>query len=103
MDLLRVFYAEYMVDHTSFLTWLVQFLQTCNLAQASFIARVALTYVKDMFPCRALTRMLMDGCLNKLQEVRTFKQIKKVGSMHYALPRSLCKEDGIRGVPSEYR
>lgn len=60
-----------MVDHTSFLTWLVQFLQTCNLAQASFIARVALTYVKDMFPCRALTRMLMDGCLNKLQEVRT--------------------------------
>lgn len=58
-----------MVDHTAFLAWLVQFLFSCNLAQATFIARIAHIYVKDMFSCRALTKMLIDACLTKLQEV----------------------------------
>lgn len=70
IDLLRVFYAEFMVDHTTFLAWLVQTLNTANLAQATFVTRLAEEYLDEMYTCRALLRPFVDACLNKLQEVR---------------------------------
>ncbi|KAH8119597.1 hypothetical protein DFH11DRAFT_1501865 [Phellopilus nigrolimitatus] len=68
LDLLRVFYLEYMVDHTTFLSWLVQLLGTCNLAQAGFVARLAEDYLTGMSSCRALVKPFIDACLAKLQE-----------------------------------
>ena len=65
-----MFYSEFMVDHTTFLSWLVQTMGGCNLAQASFVARLADDYLSDMSSCRALMKPFIDACLRKLQDVR---------------------------------
>ncbi|KAI5116750.1 hypothetical protein M0805_001608 [Coniferiporia weirii] len=69
LDLLRLFYSELMVDHTTFLSWLVQILGGCNLAQAGFVARLAEDYLSGMSSCRALVKPFIDACLGKLQEI----------------------------------
>ncbi|THH04935.1 hypothetical protein EW145_g5157 [Phellinidium pouzarii] len=69
LDLLKVFYSEHMVDHTTFLSWLVQILGSCNLAQAGFITRLADDYLGGMSSCRALLKPFIDACLAKLQEI----------------------------------
>lgn len=58
-----------MVDHTTFLVWLVQTIGSSNLAQAAFVARLAEDYLDEMYSCRALLRPFIDACLTKLQEV----------------------------------
>ena len=70
LELLRIFYGEHMVDHATFLSWLVQTMVTCNLAQAGFAARLMDDFHSDLYTCRALTRPLVEACLMKLQEVR---------------------------------
>lgn len=58
-----------MVDHATFLSWLVQTLVTCNLAQAGFAARLLDDFHSDLYSCRALSKQLLGACLTKLQEV----------------------------------
>ena len=58
-----------MVDHTTFLAWLVQTVNTPNLAQAAFVATLAEDYLDEMYSCRALLRPFIDACLSKLQGV----------------------------------
>jgi mediator of RNA polymerase II transcription subunit 12, fungi type len=70
LDLLREFYAECLVDHGTFLSWLAQQLTTSNLAQANFVARIADEYLEGMLPYRGLQRAMIDGCLAKHIEVR---------------------------------
>jgi mediator of RNA polymerase II transcription subunit 12 len=69
LDLLREFYAESLVDHGTFLSWLAQQMGISNLAQANFVARIADEYLEGMLPYRALQRTLIDGCLAKHSEV----------------------------------
>jgi len=69
LKLLRTFYAEHLVDHRTFLTWLVHQMTSCNLAQAGFIIRLADEYLDDILSSRALTRPLVEACLAKLLEV----------------------------------
>ncbi|KAF8629229.1 hypothetical protein AX17_005811 [Amanita inopinata Kibby_2008] len=71
LQLLRIFYAEGMVDKRTFLVWLVQQVATCNLAQAGFVARLAEEYSIDINESRALARSFVDACLNKLSEIRS--------------------------------
>jgi len=40
----------------------------CNLAQASFVARLADEYLDGMLGSRALTKHFVDACLAKLVE-----------------------------------
>ncbi|EPQ57624.1 hypothetical protein GLOTRDRAFT_137894 [Gloeophyllum trabeum ATCC 11539] len=70
LDLLRTFYAEGLVDNRTFLSWLVQQMASCNLAQAGFVARLADEYLDGMLVSRALTRPFVDACLNKLAEIK---------------------------------
>jgi hypothetical protein len=69
LKLLRTFYAEDLVDHKTFLMWLVQQMTTCNLAQAGFLTRLTNEYINDIFSSRALARPLGEACLAKLSEV----------------------------------
>ena len=69
IDLLRIFYLEFMVDHATFLAWLVKTLTAANLAQAAFLTRLAEDYLDEMYTCRALLKPFVDACLTKLQEV----------------------------------
>ncbi|KAF8196466.1 transcription mediator complex subunit Med12-domain-containing protein [Pholiota molesta] len=71
LKLLRTFYAEDLVDHKTFLMWLVQQMTTCNLAQAGFLTRLTDEYINDIFSSRALARPLGEACLAKLSEIRT--------------------------------
>lgn len=66
-----------MVDHTTFLSWLVQIMSNCNLAQAGFITRLADDYLSDMGSCRALVKPFIDSCLVKLQDVRAVMTRRK--------------------------
>jgi hypothetical protein len=70
LDLLRSFYSEGLVDNRTFLSWLVLQMCTCNLAQASFVARLADEYLDGILACRALSRPFMDACLSKISEVQ---------------------------------
>src|SRR5258708_23255217 len=70
MDMLRSFYLEGLVDNRNFLSWLVLQMCTCNLAQASFVARLADEYLDGILACRALSRPFMDACLSKISEVQ---------------------------------
>lgn len=69
LHLLRIFYAEGMVDKRTFLVWLIQQMSTCNLAQAGFVVRLADEYLADITASRALSHSFADSSLNKLQEV----------------------------------
>ncbi|KAF9567913.1 hypothetical protein CPC08DRAFT_813741 [Agrocybe pediades] len=71
LKLLRAFYAEDLVDHRTFLVWLVQQMATCNLAQACFLARLSDEYLEEIVASRALAKPLVDVCLSKLLEIRT--------------------------------
>ncbi|KAF9484513.1 hypothetical protein BDN70DRAFT_872547 [Pholiota conissans] len=71
LKLLRTFYAEDLVDHKTFLMWLIQQMTTCNLAQAGFLTRLADEYMSDILLTRALARPLAEACLAKLSEIRT--------------------------------
>lgn len=61
---------EGLVDSRAFLTWLVQQMSTCNLAQTGFVAHLADEYLDDMLPNRALAKAFIDACIAKLTEVR---------------------------------
>ena len=76
LKLLRTFYAEDLVDHRTFLTWLTQYMITSNLAQAGFLARVAEEYLDDIMTSRALARPLVEGCLAKLMEVSNILKLE---------------------------
>ena len=69
LQLLQTFYTEDLVDHRTFLTWLIHQMMTCNLAQVGFVIRLADEYLEDVLNSRALTRPLAEACLTKLFEV----------------------------------
>ena len=58
-----------MVDHSVLFSWIISFMNNCNLAQAGFITRLADEYILGMVSCRALTQPFIVACLSKLQEV----------------------------------
>ena len=58
------------MDNRTFLSWLVQQMSTCNLAQAGFVARLADEYLDGMLVSRALTHPFIEACLAKFAEVR---------------------------------
>ncbi|KAG6886295.1 hypothetical protein C0993_006705 [Termitomyces sp. T159_Od127] len=69
LKLLRTFYSEGLVDSRTFLVWVVQQMNTCNLAQAGFVTRLADEYLDGMLGSRPLTRPLLHACLSKLSEL----------------------------------
>lgn len=92
LKLLRTFYTEDLVDHRTFLTWLVQQMTTCNLAQAGFLTRLTDEYANDILTHRALARPLAEACLAKLSEVMwqyiTFRiNPNFLSDMHYTCTR----------------
>ena len=58
-----------MVDHRTFLAWLVQQCSTSNLAQLGFVVRLADEYLDGMLVCHALVRPLVEACTLRLAEV----------------------------------
>lgn len=58
------------MDNKTFLSWLVQQMGTCNLAQLGFVSRLADEYLDGMLVSRALTHSFVEACLTKLSEVR---------------------------------
>ncbi|KAG2113880.1 uncharacterized protein F5147DRAFT_788005 [Suillus discolor] len=71
LKLLRPFYDEGLVDHRTFLTWIVVQMAACNLAQAGFVAHLADEYLDGVLEKRPLAKPLLDACIAKLNEVRT--------------------------------
>lgn len=71
LKLLRPFYDEGLVDHCTFLTWIVQQMAACNLAQAGFVAHLADEYLDGVLEKRPLAKPLLDACIAKLNEIRT--------------------------------
>lgn len=69
LDLLHAFYSEGLVDNRTFLSWIVQQMSTCNLAQTGFVARLADEYFEGMLFSRALSRPFVEACLARLKEV----------------------------------
>jgi len=69
LKLLRPFYDEGLVDHCTFFTWLVFQMNTCNLAQAGFMAHLADEYLDGVLAKRPLAKPLLDACIAKLNEV----------------------------------
>lgn len=58
-----------MVDRKSFLSWIVQQMRSCNLAQSAFVVRLADEYLDGMTENRALVQPFVEACLAKLTEV----------------------------------
>ena len=105
LSLLRTFYAEGLVDNRTFLSWLVQQMGICNLAQAGFVARLADEYVEGMLVSRALTRPFLEVCLAKSVEVCRFSvsrwsfiQCLMRGRLRAPPPKNFCP---IRRTSSE--
>ncbi|EJD35643.1 hypothetical protein AURDEDRAFT_117332 [Auricularia subglabra TFB-10046 SS5] len=69
LDLLREFYAESLVDHCTFLSWLCQHLAGANLAQAFFIVGLMEEYTDGLLGHRAFTRPLVESWLARLSEI----------------------------------
>ena len=69
LKLLRTFFSDGLVDSRTLLSWIVQQMGSCNLAQAGFITRLADEYLDGMISNRALTRPFIDACLFKISEV----------------------------------
>lgn len=67
--LLREFFAESLVDHATFLTWLASLAGTANLAQAGLVSLVADEYLEGLVEHRGFLRPFLEGCLGKLGEV----------------------------------
>ncbi|OBZ68162.1 Mediator of RNA polymerase II transcription subunit 12 [Grifola frondosa] len=80
LNLLRTFYSEGLVDNLTFLSWLVQQMGSCTLAQVGFVARLADEYLDGMLVSRALTRPFVEACLNKLSEVSD-RSLNKITAM----------------------
>ena len=70
LKLLRTFYHEGLVDSKTFLSWLVQQMKGCNLAQGGFITRIVNEYLDDIVKSLALAKPVIEASLNKLSEVR---------------------------------
>ncbi|KAG5638808.1 hypothetical protein H0H81_010037 [Sphagnurus paluster] len=70
LKLLRTFYSEGLVDNRTFLSWMVQFMGTCNLAQTGFMTRLADEYLDGIIASRPLTRPFIDACFSKISEIR---------------------------------
>lgn len=92
LQLLRPFYAEGLVDSRAFLTWLVQQMSTCNLAQTGFVAHLADEYLDDMLTNRALTKPFVDACLAKLTEIRSsaLDQLTRLEGLLKSLLQRIC-------------
>ncbi|KAI6129405.1 hypothetical protein EDD16DRAFT_1690096 [Pisolithus croceorrhizus] len=86
------FYAEGLVDRRTFLTWLVQQMSACNLAQAGFVAHLADQYLDDMLSSRALAKPFVDACVAKLTETRTFlpDQLTRLDALLKSLLQRIC-------------
>ncbi|TFK53918.1 hypothetical protein OE88DRAFT_1717321 [Heliocybe sulcata] len=85
LNLLRTFYTEGLVDNRTFLTWLVQQMAGCNLAQAGFLARLADEYLDGMLVCRALAKPFVDACLSRLAEIRNTNIQDVLGNLESTL------------------
>ncbi|KAI6044642.1 hypothetical protein EDC04DRAFT_2641397 [Pisolithus marmoratus] len=85
-------YVEGLVDRRTFLTWLVQQMSGCNLAQAGFLAHLADQYLDDMLSSRALTKPFVDACVAKLIEIRTFlpDQLARLDALLKSLLQRIC-------------
>ena len=103
LSLLRTFYAEGLVDSRTFLSWLVQQMCTCNLAQAGFIARLADEYLDGMLVSRALTHPFIEACLNKLIEVRVFVRGYTWIGIHRDADSELFGEGAPRGYGQRHQ
>ncbi|CAA7259196.1 unnamed protein product [Cyclocybe aegerita] len=93
LKLLRAFYEEDLVDHRFFLTWLVQQMVTCNLAQAGFLTRLLDEFLDDVVTSRALSKPLVEACLGKLSEIRTSSAhefLKETEELLQVLIQRLC-------------
>lgn len=92
LQLLRPFYAEGLVDRRTFLTWLVQQMSGCNLAQVGFVAHLADQYLDDMLSSRALSKPFVDACIAKLTETRTFlpDQLTRLDALLKLLLQRVC-------------
>ncbi|KAL4080156.1 hypothetical protein V8B97DRAFT_1914244 [Scleroderma yunnanense] len=92
LQLLRPFYAEGLVDSRAFLTWLVQQMSTCNLAQTGFVAHLADEYLDDMLTNRALSKPFVDACLAKLTEIRSsaLDQLTRLEGLLKSLLQRIC-------------
>ncbi|KAG6857783.1 hypothetical protein H0H87_004199 [Tephrocybe sp. NHM501043] len=71
LKLLRTFYSEGLVDSRTYLTWVVQQMSACNLAQTGFIARLADEYLDGFLGSRPLTTPFLHACLSKLSEIQS--------------------------------
>jgi hypothetical protein len=71
------------VDNRTFLSWLVLQMCSCNLAQASFVARLADEYLDGILACRALSRPFVDACLSKMSEVQIMMTTVIVSANRY--------------------
>ncbi|KLO13572.1 hypothetical protein SCHPADRAFT_873833 [Schizopora paradoxa] len=91
LELLRVFYSEFMVDHATFLSWLVQLLGTCNLAQAGFVARLTEDYYDELMHCRALAKPMVEACLAKLNEISLSSSKEHLEDLQERLEDMLAK------------
>ena len=102
LKLLRTFYAEGLVDNRTFLTWLMQQMSTCNLAQAGFVARLADEYLDGLLHSRALTRPFVEACLSKFMEVCGNSPVAKVTSKSFQI-RSTSTQDYLVTLESLLR
>ncbi|KAL6308224.1 hypothetical protein BKA93DRAFT_726196 [Sparassis latifolia] len=91
LGLLRTFYAEGLVDKRTFLSWLVQQMSTCNLAQLGFIAKLADEYLEGMLVSRAITRPFVDASLQKLSEIRSSSAREFLGNVEAMLKNLISR------------
>jgi mediator of RNA polymerase II transcription subunit 12 len=79
------------VDNRTFLSWLVLQMCTCNLAQASFVARLADEYLDGILACRALSKPFVDACLSKISEVQIMMATVINTANRYTDSKFLCQ------------
>ncbi|EMD32061.1 hypothetical protein CERSUDRAFT_162114 [Gelatoporia subvermispora B] len=91
LNLLRAFYSEGLVDNRTFLSWLVQQMATCNLAQLGFITRLADEYLDGMLVNRALTHSFAEACLIKIKELHASTGKEYLGDVEMTLRSLICR------------
>jgi hypothetical protein len=69
LQLVRAFFEEGLLDQRTFLVWVTQQMESSNLAQASFVLRLADEYSSELFTSRAFARPVADALLSKYTEV----------------------------------
>ncbi|KAG1837915.1 hypothetical protein DFJ58DRAFT_862003 [Suillus subalutaceus] len=93
LKLLRPFYDEGLVDHRTFLTWIIHQMAACNLAQAGFVAHLADEYLDGVLEKRPLAKPLLDACIAKLNEIRTISaqgHLNKLEEILKSLIQRIC-------------